>query len=112
MLRSLSRREMCQAWQAAGDTGTRESIDDLYSIRLKETVGQGGQGVVFRGLMHGLEVAVKVVAKDMPGTLIAKVQQQQQQQLAAAAAASANRRGGGGGGGAGGGGAAAAAATP
>ncbi len=46
--------------QAAGDSGTRESIDDLYSIRLRETVGQGGQGVVFRGLMHSLEVAVKV----------------------------------------------------
>jgi hypothetical protein len=51
---------MNQAWLAAGDAGTRESIDDLYSILLRETVGQGGQGVVFRGLMHGLEVAVKV----------------------------------------------------
>jgi hypothetical protein len=52
--------QMAQAWAAAGEAGTRESIDDLYSIRLHETIGQGGQGVVFRGLMHGLEVAVKV----------------------------------------------------
>ncbi|KAG2495264.1 hypothetical protein HYH03_006537 [Edaphochlamys debaryana] len=91
--------KVSQAWQAAGDSGTRESIDDLYSIRLRETVGQGGQGVVFRGLMHGLEVAVKVVAKDMPGALAARVQQQQAQ---AAAAAAAKRKGAGGGGGVGG----------
>ncbi|GIL77168.1 hypothetical protein Vretimale_3166 [Volvox reticuliferus] len=91
---TITAAQMSQAWQAAGDSSTRESIDDLYSIRLRETVGQGGQGVVFRGLMHGLEVAVKVVAKDMPGALIAKVQQQQQQQATAA-----SRRGGGGGGG-------------
>lgn len=47
----------------------REDLrDDLYSVRLLETVGQGGQGVVFRGLLHGMEVAVKVVAKDpVPG---------------------------------------------
>ncbi|GLI59525.1 hypothetical protein VaNZ11_001411 [Volvox africanus] len=103
---TITAAQMNQAWQAAGDTSTRESIDDLYSIRLRETVGQGGQGVVFRGLMHGLEVAVKVVAKDMPGALIAKVQQQQQQQATAA-----SRRGGGGAGGGGGGGGAGTAAA-
>ncbi|GFR42048.1 hypothetical protein Agub_g2864, partial [Astrephomene gubernaculifera] len=88
---TITNAQISAAWRAASE-GTREALDDLYSIRLRETVGQGGQGVVFRGHLHGLEVAVKVIAKDLPGALIAKVQQQQQ------AAAAANRKKGGGGG--------------
>ncbi|KAG2491832.1 hypothetical protein HYH03_009789 [Edaphochlamys debaryana] len=34
---------------------------DLAAIQLLEVLGRGGQGVVFRGVLHGLETAVKVV---------------------------------------------------
>eukprot|EP00198_Chlamydomonas_reinhardtii_P002419 XP_001691755.1 predicted protein [Chlamydomonas reinhardtii] len=39
---------------------------DLASVELVEILGHGGQGVVFHGTMHGLEVAVKVLEQKKP----------------------------------------------
>ncbi|KAG2482119.1 hypothetical protein HYH03_018926 [Edaphochlamys debaryana] len=38
--------------------------DDLAGVELLRQIGQGGQGVVFCGTLHGLEVAVKVVGTE------------------------------------------------
>lgn len=35
-------------------------VDDLFGIELLAQIGQGGQGVVFKGLLHSLPVAIKV----------------------------------------------------
>lgn len=32
----------------------------MAGVELLKQIGQGGQGVVFCGLLHGLEVAIKV----------------------------------------------------
>ncbi|GLI70933.1 hypothetical protein VaNZ11_016027 [Volvox africanus] len=36
-------------------------MQDLESIRILEQIGRGGYGVVYRGLYHGSEVAIKVI---------------------------------------------------
>ncbi|KAG2486383.1 hypothetical protein HYH03_014963 [Edaphochlamys debaryana] len=36
-------------------------VQDLESIRILEQIGRGGYGVVYRGLYHGSEVAIKVI---------------------------------------------------
>ncbi|GLC66945.1 hypothetical protein PLESTF_000494700 [Pleodorina starrii] len=36
-------------------------MQDLDSIRILEQIGRGGYGVVYRGLYHGSEVAIKVI---------------------------------------------------
>ncbi|GFR48298.1 hypothetical protein Agub_g10178 [Astrephomene gubernaculifera] len=40
--------------------GGPDAYDELSALRLLECVGRGGQGVVYRGWLHQLEVAVKV----------------------------------------------------
>ncbi|KAG2491831.1 hypothetical protein HYH03_009788 [Edaphochlamys debaryana] len=49
----------------AAGTGALEQYaaqaQDLAAMQLLEVLGRGGQGVVFRGVLHGLETAVKVV---------------------------------------------------
>ncbi|KAG2424163.1 hypothetical protein HXX76_014696 [Chlamydomonas incerta] len=39
---------------------------DIAAVELLEMLGHGGQGVVFRGTLHGLEVAVKVLEQKAP----------------------------------------------
>ncbi len=41
--------------------------DDVAGVELLKQIGQGGQGVVFCGLLHGLEVAIKVGAENGRG---------------------------------------------
>ncbi|GFR44780.1 hypothetical protein Agub_g6112, partial [Astrephomene gubernaculifera] len=36
-------------------------MQDLESIRILEQIGRGGYGVVYRGLFHGSEVAIKLI---------------------------------------------------
>ncbi|GLC37086.1 hypothetical protein PLESTB_001393200 [Pleodorina starrii] len=38
--------------------------DDVNGVELLKQIGQGGQGVVFCGTLHGLEVAIKVVGTE------------------------------------------------
>lgn len=40
---------------------------DLAAVQLLEVLGRGGQGVVFRGSLHGLETAVKVLTDPAGG---------------------------------------------
>ncbi|PNW87635.1 hypothetical protein CHLRE_02g141966v5 [Chlamydomonas reinhardtii] len=37
------------------------TAQDMAALDLEEVIGRGGQGVVFRGYLHGLETAVKVM---------------------------------------------------
>ncbi|GIL56370.1 hypothetical protein Vafri_11740, partial [Volvox africanus] len=37
-------------------------LNDIAAVELMEIIGRGGQGVVFRGLVHGIEAAVKVIS--------------------------------------------------
>lgn len=39
-----------------------EVADDIYAVELVAEIGRGGQGVVYKGLLHGLPVAIKVRA--------------------------------------------------
>ncbi|GLI62817.1 hypothetical protein VaNZ11_005566 [Volvox africanus] len=44
----------------AGEEARSAVAQDLAAVDLHEVIGSGGQGVVFRGTLHGLETAVKV----------------------------------------------------
>ncbi|GLC74877.1 hypothetical protein PLESTF_001567100 [Pleodorina starrii] len=44
----------------AGEEARLAVVQDLAAVDLQEVIGSGGQGVVFRGTLHGLETAVKV----------------------------------------------------
>ncbi|GIL81313.1 hypothetical protein Vretifemale_10252, partial [Volvox reticuliferus] len=46
--------------EAASEAIRNAAIQDLSALDLQELIGQGGQGVVFKGLLHGLETAVKL----------------------------------------------------
>ncbi|GLI60103.1 hypothetical protein VaNZ11_002145 [Volvox africanus] len=37
-------------------------LNDIAAVELMEIIGRGGQGVVFRGLVHGIEAAAKVIS--------------------------------------------------
>ncbi|KXZ53518.1 hypothetical protein GPECTOR_7g968 [Gonium pectorale] len=37
-------------------------LNDIAAVELMEVIGRGGQGVVFRGTVHGIEAAVKVIS--------------------------------------------------
>ncbi|EFJ46036.1 hypothetical protein VOLCADRAFT_105682 [Volvox carteri f. nagariensis] len=55
---------MRQGLTAAGADEQGEQAlraQDLAAVQLLEVLGRGGQGVVFRGSLHGLETAVKVL---------------------------------------------------
>ncbi|KAG2487488.1 hypothetical protein HYH03_013907 [Edaphochlamys debaryana] len=58
-----SARSRLTAVATGGEAGeeTRLAVaQDLAAVELLEVVGSGGQGVVFRGSLHGLEAAIKV----------------------------------------------------
>ncbi|EFJ47836.1 hypothetical protein VOLCADRAFT_104919 [Volvox carteri f. nagariensis] len=59
-------------------------LNDIAAVELMEIIGRGGQGVVFRGMVHGIEAAIKVIShrEDAEGAANAK-------SAAAAAAAAA-----------------------
>ncbi|KAG2424090.1 hypothetical protein HXX76_014766 [Chlamydomonas incerta] len=69
------RLKAAQALQMANcRAGAR--LQDLEAIRILEQIGRGGYGVVYRGLYHGSEVAVKVIQEsevtaDGPGAAAA-----------------------------------------
>ncbi|PNH03215.1 putative LIM domain-containing serine/threonine-protein kinase [Tetrabaena socialis] len=56
-----SRLAAVAAGQEAGEEARMAAQQDLSAVELLEVIGRGGQGVVFRGSLHGLEVAVKVL---------------------------------------------------
>ncbi|KAG2493179.1 hypothetical protein HYH03_008600 [Edaphochlamys debaryana] len=44
----------------SGEAARVAAAQDMAAVVLHEIIGRGGQGVVFRGTLHGLETAVKV----------------------------------------------------
>ncbi|KAG2489383.1 hypothetical protein HYH03_012213 [Edaphochlamys debaryana] len=59
-----SARSRLTAVLAGGEGGEEArlaSSQDLAAVELREVIGRGGQGVVFRGYLHGLEAAIKVL---------------------------------------------------
>ncbi|PNH04340.1 Serine/threonine-protein kinase mos [Tetrabaena socialis] len=44
-----------------GEAARLTASQDLAAVQLHEVIGRGGQGVIFRGALHGLECAVKVL---------------------------------------------------
>ncbi|GIM06686.1 hypothetical protein Vretimale_10969, partial [Volvox reticuliferus] len=75
-------------------------LNDIAAVELMEIIGRGGQGVVFRGMVHGIEAAAKVIShRDEPDDAAGK-----SMPGAAGAATTTDRRATGGGGGGGGGG--------
>ncbi|GLC58935.1 hypothetical protein PLESTB_001419100 [Pleodorina starrii] len=46
-----------------GGRDTQEvRLNDIAAVELLEIIGRGGQGVVFRGVVHGVEAAIKVIS--------------------------------------------------
>ncbi|KXZ47663.1 hypothetical protein GPECTOR_33g545 [Gonium pectorale] len=46
----------------SGEESRSMVAQELTAIRLHKVIGHGGQGVVIRGTLHGLETAIKVIA--------------------------------------------------
>ncbi|GFR53067.1 hypothetical protein Agub_g15766, partial [Astrephomene gubernaculifera] len=55
-----SRLTAVAAGSEVGEEARLAVSQDLAAVDLHEVIGSGGQGVVFRGTLHGLETAVKV----------------------------------------------------
>ncbi|GFR50507.1 hypothetical protein Agub_g12773, partial [Astrephomene gubernaculifera] len=57
------RLSAAMAVQEASEQARAQLSQDLAAVELLEVLGRGGQGVVFRGTLHGLEAAVKVLVQ-------------------------------------------------
>ncbi|PNW70197.1 hypothetical protein CHLRE_17g709900v5 [Chlamydomonas reinhardtii] len=66
LLVSTVRSRLTAALAGSEDTEQARAAlhQDLEAIELLDVLGRGGQGVVFRGTMHGLEAAIKVFAQN------------------------------------------------
>ncbi|PNH09043.1 putative tyrosine-protein kinase [Tetrabaena socialis] len=106
MVSGLRSRLTTVATATDGSEPARAAIaQDLAAVQLMEVLGRGGQGVVFRGMLHGLEAAVKVLMDAGTGELGHEPPPRAGGSGAAAGAtAAAPAEGGGGGVGGGGGG--------
>ncbi|KAG2450689.1 hypothetical protein HYH02_004528 [Chlamydomonas schloesseri] len=70
LLVSTVRSRLTAALAGSEDTEQARTAlqQDLEAIELLDVLGRGGQGVVFRGTMHGLETAIKVFAQNQTNT--------------------------------------------
>ncbi|KAG2438065.1 hypothetical protein HXX76_005675 [Chlamydomonas incerta] len=82
LLVSTVRSRLTAALAGSEDTEQARAAlhQDLEAIELLDVLGRGGQGVVFRGTMHGLEAAIKVFAQNQA---MAANQAEQDKQAAA-----------------------------
>ncbi|KXZ41657.1 hypothetical protein GPECTOR_338g71 [Gonium pectorale] len=86
-----SRLTAAMAAQEGSEQAKASQGQDLAAVELLEVLGRGGQGVVFRGTLHGLEAAIKVLVQqpdknkdDQPKQDRQQQRQQQQQQAGGA----------------------------